>query len=230
MKNIFNRKFNGFSVETLTFLSTNNTNNSKQWFEAHRQDYQQFLLEPMQNLVLDLGEFMLTIDPLLEIAPKVNKTISKIYRDTRFSRDKSLFKNNMWLSFKRPLAEWKDRPVFFFELFPDWYRYGMGFYSASKTTMDRLRQSIDENPDRFLAVVSFLSKQDVFTVAGENYKRILDPSKSGILLEWYQRKNFYLVCNRDVDDSLFSARLVDDLINNFGMIAPFYQYLWNVII
>ena len=143
-------KFNGFSKNTLDFLNNVCKKNSKYWFEANKCNYQKYLLEPLQNLVTALGEKMLTIDPYFEIRPLVNKTISRIYRDTRFSKEKSLFKNRMWVTFKRPSKEWKNAPAYFFELSTDSYRYGMGYYSASRNTMDILREAIDENPSVFL--------------------------------------------------------------------------------
>ncbi len=89
---------------------------------------------------------MLTIDPSFGIRPAVDKTISRIYRDTRFSKDKSLFKSTMWLTFKRPRKDWKDAPAYFLEISPDSYRYGMGYYSVSSDTMYKFREMIDKKP------------------------------------------------------------------------------------
>jgi len=127
------RYFQGFSPKTLTFLQEVHRNNSKTWFEQNRDTYVRYVLDPLQALVTDLSEGMLSIDPLLETRPAVNKTISRIHRDTRFSKDKSLYRDCMWITFKRPSKEWKDAPAFFFELKPDGYRFGMGYYSPSST-------------------------------------------------------------------------------------------------
>ena len=221
-------KFNGFSPETLDFLRDLRANNNKVWFEAHRQDYLEYLLEPLQNLVMDLGEFMLSIDPYFEITPTVDKTISRIYRDTRFSKDKSPYKCRMWIAFKRPTKDWKDAPAYFFEFSPDSYRYGIGFYQASKDTMDRLREKIDRTSDEFLKAISFYSTQKIFVLEGEKYKRLLDEKKPEEIQDWYQRKDLYLVCNRKIDNCFFSRKLVDDLISGYSLIAPLYLYLWKV--
>src|SRR5271157_2207894 len=94
--------FTGFSAKSPAFLKELKEHNDKMWFEAHRHKYEECLLGPMRRLVSDLGEFTLSIDPLLEIRPVVNKTISRIYRDTRFSRNKLPCKTTMWITFKRP--------------------------------------------------------------------------------------------------------------------------------
>ncbi len=219
--------FNGFSPETLVFLKGLEENNNKVWFEEHKQDYREYLLEPQQRLVADMSEFMLTIDPHFETRPAINKTISRIYRDTRFSRDKSPLKTSVWLVFKRPGKNWKDAPAYFFEIASNGYRYGMGFYSASKTTLDSFRGMIDDNPDEFMDIISFYRKQQVFNIAGERYKRVLDPSKPAKIQEWYQRRNIFLVCHRDANDRLFGRQLIDELIVGFRQLVPLYHYLWK---
>lgn len=221
-------KFSGFSAKAVDFLKSLKANNNKIWFEQNKQAYQDYVLQPLQSLVVDLSGFMLTIDPRLEVRPAVGKTISRIYRDTRFSKDKSPFKSAMWITFKRSNNDWKDAPAYFFEISPESYRYGMGFYGADKKTMDRFREVIDKEPKKFAKAISFYSRQQVFVVEGEKYKRILGGSMTEEIQHWYRRKNLYLVCNRKIDNRLFSKELINDLISGFGLIAPFYQYLWKL--
>ena len=220
--------FNGFSPDTLKFLRRLKKNNNHEWFEAHRQNYQDYLLNPMRNLVAELCPFMLTIDQDFEITPAVNKTISRIFRDIRFTKDKSPFRANMWITFKRQIKDWKDAPAYYFEISPEFYRYGMGFFQASKDTMDRFRENIDNHPKEFRKAISFLSKQEIYALEGETYKRIRDKSKPEEIQTWYQKKNFYLAANQKISDRLFNRNLIDDLIRDFGLLAKFYAYLWKI--
>lgn len=225
------RKFNGFSPNTLKFLRGLKANNNKAWFEGHRADYEQYVLGLLRDLVTDLGDFMLDIDMRFEITPTVNKTISKIYRDTRFSSDKSPFRSTVWITFKNRKKDWTTRVCgYFFELSVDSYRYGMGFYDAAPAIMSKFRQVIDENPKEFLKAISFFDKQKTFVLEGEKYKRIIDKSKPEKIQHWYQRKNMYLVCNRKIDDTLFGSKLVDDLMYGFGLISPFYIFLQGQVL
>jgi hypothetical protein len=105
----------------------------------------------------------------------------------------------------------------------------MGFYNAAPAIMSRFRENIDENPKEFLKAISFLSKQKSFVLEGEKYKRIIDKNKPEEIQNWYQRKNMYLVCNRKIDNTLFCNKLVDDLMDGFGLIAPFYRYLTKLM-
>ena len=217
------RPFTGFTPDTLEFLRALAANNRKEWFEAHLEEYRQFLLEPLQQLATALAGPIMAIDSDLIIEPR--RVVSRIHRDTRFSRNKSPYKTTIWLTFKPPLISWQDAPAFFFEMSADGYRFGMGFFSASKETMDRLRQIIDRKPEAFRRAIAFLEGQETFVLEGEKYKRLLDGAKEEYLLEWYQRKTFYLVCNLRIDDPFFSRELLNQLTSGFVYLAPFYHWL-----
>jgi len=225
---IIHQGFHGFSPETLEFLKNLKKHNEKSWFDAHKPAYETHVLGPLRELVLALGDFMLTIDPDFEVTPAVNKTISRIYRDTRFSKDKSPFRSSLWITFKRPGKEWQNAPAYFFEIAPEDYRYGMGFYCAATASMSRLRRMIDDAHPLFLDVFRQYSEQTIFSIEGETFKRILDKSKPAELQAWYQRKNIYFVCNRQIDEALLTPRLVDELIQGFGTLEPLYQFLWDL--
>jgi hypothetical protein len=77
-------------------------------------------------------------------------------------------------TFKRPVADWQDAPSFFFELGAETWRYGMGFYSASKETMDRMRQQIERKPAEFQRSIAFLAKQGLSAVSGLQCRKVLD--------------------------------------------------------
>lgn len=228
MPNVTERSFSGFSPETFSFLRNLKENNSKVWFESHRQEYKEHLIEPLQCLVEDLGPAMLELDPLFEVTPAVNKTISRIYRDTRFCRDKSLYKDTVWITFKRPSKEWKSKPAYFLEISPYSYRYGMGYFNADKETMDRIREVIIQKPKEFLRAISFYSEQGNLVLEGEKYKKILSETVPSEVRDWYQRKNFYLVYNREMDDRVLSRALLDDLTDSFYLLAPLYHFLQNI--
>ena len=223
------KQFKGFSRKTLKFLRGLKANNDRAWFKEHKADYEEYVLQPFRNLVTDLGDFMLDIDLCFEITPAINKTISRIYRDTRFSKDKSPYRSTAWFTFKNQNKDWTTLVCgYFFELSPASYRYGMGFYNAAPVIMGKFREMIDESPEEFARAISFLDKQKAFVLEGDKYKRIIDKTKPEKIQNWYQRKNVYLVCNRKIDEVLFSRKLLCDLKHGFGQIAPFYHYLEKV--
>lgn len=217
--------FRGFTHETLRFLAEAHERNSRRWFEANRPVYEEHVLSPLRALVVDLSATMGGIDRRFEMRPQVGRAISRIYRDIRFSKDKSVFRDHMWIVFKRPSKEWTDRPGFFFEIAPGMYRFGMGYYSASKRTMDAIRADIDLDPARFLAAVSFYPRQRVFRLEGDEYRRPPKGTPGPPLDQWYRKRSFYLVCDREPDRRFFSPALPADLSRRFLTLAPLYRYL-----
>ena len=217
--------FEGFAPETIDFLRDVKARNSKAWFEKNRPIYQKYVLQPFQELVMDMSEAVLTIDPDFDTRPFINRTISRIFRDTRFSKDKSLFRDRVWLTFKPYSKEWKEAPAYFFEITPVFYRYGMGYYSASRAGMDRFRGKIDATPADFLKAVAFYDSDSPFRLEGKSYKRPLKSEHPPRIQDWYQRRNFYLTCENPIDDALFSPQLEEEILAGFFTLAPLYQYL-----
>lgn len=218
--------FNGFSQQGLTFLQQVREHNSKEWFDEHRQRYDDELLTPFRALVEALGLDMLQIDDQFETRPAVGKTLSRIHRDTRFSHDKSRYRSNMWLTFKRTRKDWTDAPTYFFEIGPDWWRSGLGYYSASRTTMELFRQTLRDNPRTFLAVAACL--QPGFTLEGESYKRPLFKDQPRELADWYNRKSFAAIAERRDMETLFSPQLPRLLAQGFAQLEPLYHYLMQI--
>jgi len=222
-------QFRGFSRATFTFLRDIGRHNDKAWFEAHRAVYEQQVLQPLRALVTDLADFMLGIDLSFEVAPAVGKTISRIYRDTRFSPDKSPLRDSMWIVFKRSGQDWSRYiPGYFLEINPTRYRYGLGFYDAAPDLMAWFRQQIDDDPRSFLKAIGWFAKQDVFTLEGERYKRPLGQDKPEPVRTWYGYKSFYLTCSRKIDDAILSPGFANQLRKHFALAAPLYHYIHRI--
>jgi uncharacterized protein (TIGR02453 family) len=92
-------KFNGFPKAYFSFFNNLKKNNSKQWFEKHRGEYDEFVMNPAREFVAGMGEKLRKIAPEVRAIPKINKSLFKINRDVRFSKDKSPYKTYMgiWL-------------------------------------------------------------------------------------------------------------------------------------
>ncbi len=223
------RHFEGFSRKTFTFLRDLGRNNDKTWFNSHRSVYEEHVLEPLRNLVTDVADSMLGIDLSFEVAPAVGKTISRIYRDTRFSANKSPFRDCMWIVFKRSGKDWSRYiPGYFLEITPKSYRYGLGFYDAAPDLMARFRQRIDEDPKSFLKAIEWFADQDVFILEGERYKRPIGQDKPEPIRTWYGYRSFYLTCNRTIDEAILSPEFAGRLATHFGLAAPLYRYIFRI--
>lgn len=219
--------FSGFKREAFDFLVDVRGYNSKEWYEENKPVYKELLLKPFQELVTELAPVVLEIDRNFEVKPAVDKTISRIYRDTRFSKDKSRYRENMWLTFKRNTGEWKEAPCFYFEIMPGKYRYGMGYYSATRDSMDTMRKMIDEKPEEFLKATECMRISSRYSVEGDSYKRKLKETSPEIE-EWYNRKNLYIVHNSSEPEKLYTGEIVEELKEGFKELQPVYDYLLKV--
>lgn len=219
--------FNGFDNDAFSFLRDVHQNNSKEWFEEHRGVYEDKLLTPFRALVESLSMPMHQIDEMIETRPVIGKTISHLRRDTRFSHDKSMYRSNMWFTFKRPKKNWIDAPAYFFEFGPDWWHYGLGYYSASPTTMGGFRERLKELPQEFLQAVKAIPEG--FDIHSKNYKRQVFPeTMTPELAAWYVRKSFY-IASRSIDmTSLSSRRLSSMILEGFEKLSGVYWFLVNV--
>ena len=213
-----------FSEESFVFLANLKANNSKKWYIENKEDYEQFVLEPMRDFVYCLSSTMLGIDNEIEVRPKIGKTISRIFRDTRFSNDKSIFKDKMWVTFKRYGTSNLDFPAFFFELTPYSFRYGMGFFSASPKSMASVRDLIDKKESRFLKIVKKIENSGIFTLEGEMYKKNHYQGSNEELATWYNRKNIYLVYNSNVIAELFERGRIEQIKEEFKTLQDIYNF------
>lgn len=88
-------QFNGFPRQYFTFFNQLKKNNSKEWFEKHRSEYDDSVMHPAREFVIAMGNKLRKIAPEVNAIPKINKSLFKINRDVRFSKDKSPYKTYM---------------------------------------------------------------------------------------------------------------------------------------
>ena len=229
MKNITEYNFNGFSNETFKFLSDLRKNNNKKWFDKYKSIYINSILNPMKALVDELSFTMLDIDSLIEVEPSINKTISRIYNDRRFAVDKPPYKCAMWIKLQRQSKYWKTYPGFFFEITPEIYQYGMGFYQATTTLMSAFRDYIDKDTNKFLKIARSIKNSGIFDLKNERYSRIALKHSDEIINDWYNSKSFYLVCSSNIDKIVMSDKIADEIISGFNSLKPLYSYMWEII-
>ncbi|MCR6632054.1 MAG: DUF2461 domain-containing protein [Magnetospirillum sp.] len=216
--------FAGLPAGLPAFLAELAANNEREWFAAHKAEYQALVQHPLRQLVAALSPAMLTIDPAFDTNP-AGAAVSRIHRDVRFSRDKSPYRVNQWICFKRPGEGWQGRPAYFLEIGPAGWRHGMGTYAAPPSAMKELRARIAALPERFAAAVRPAMAAG-FAVEGDAYARPGVPAGLPSEVEpWFRLKNAYLVDTRPLEPLLFSPALVDDLAARWRAAAPLYRFL-----
>ncbi len=220
-----------FSEETIRFLIENKIENNRLWFNAHKAEYQRFVVQPFTEFVTALTPTMLEIDPLFDCEPKINRTISRIYRDTRFSRDKTIFRDVAWCLFARDKKLFHGLPKFFFELSPRGFRYGCGFYCAEPATMANLRELVLKGDSDFEKAEEAYHKQKIFTLARERYKKTRYPDQPEELRRWLDLKDICFICEENTDfDLLYSAGLAQKVAEELKLLAPEYRLMLHAAV
>ncbi|MBR2929106.1 MAG: DUF2461 domain-containing protein [Oscillospiraceae bacterium] len=211
--------FQGFNEETIAFLWGVRFNNEKGWFEQNKPSYINNVYEPIKTLGYEVFDEIRARFPEQEMLCKV----SRIYRDARRLHGRGPYKDHMWFCLRRGGGDWTERPAFWFELAPEGYSYGMGFYSAKAATMERFRKELDANPRRFCAIAEGVAKLRHMTVGGEEYAR-RKGEPGGVLNDWYNRKHISVERSVPYDEQSFSPALKEELVESFSALMPLYQW------
>ena len=211
--------FEGYTQDTLDFLWGIRFNNERGWFMAHKEDYQAHLLRPTR----ELGEQV--YEALHEKHPKepFMLKMSRIYRDARRLHGQGPYKDHLWFCIRTGDEDWTGRPTFYFEIAPDYYSYGMGFWAPKASLMESYRKGIDENPETLAKLVRRFNRQTHFVLAGPEYARSKG-EVSELLRPWYQKKSVNLQHELPPDERIFSPELAQDMIEGFEELMPFYKY------
>jgi len=167
--------FAGFPREGLEFLEGLATDNTREYFDAHRATYQSQLLQPAKDFVVALGEELRArVSAGLRAEPRINGSILRINRDTRFSTDKRPYKDHVDFWFWEGDAPSRERPGLFVRLRPATVTLGAGMHSFEPTALAAYRAAVaDEAAGRTLeeALAAATALRGA-TVGGLAYKRV----------------------------------------------------------
>ena len=211
--------FQGFPQSVVDFMWGIRFNNEKPWFEAHKDIYLNHFYQPMRELGEELRDFLADKRPDYGLIAKT----TRIYRDARRLYGRGPYKSHLWFSLRMAGDRWAERPVLWFEIYPAGYAYGMGIYEAKPATMARFRQDMDEHPQTMMKLARAFQKQTRFRLEGEEYKRSKGHPQPP-LDQWYNRKTIDLTCQREIDALLYSPGLVEELLDAFEELLPYYHY------
>lgn len=223
--------FQGFSDETFEFFMAIQFNNNTEFFHGNHDWYVRAVRKPCLELAAALSDVMTGIDDEIELRP--NRMVSRINRDLRYSRDKSPYKDYMWLKLRRPddagQGDHRERANlgFYFDISARESSFGMGFYEESKPHMNGLRRRLVTEPETFLDLWRPL--QGAFDLHLNAFKRMKRPERLHPELDmWYPVRSFWFYRNIEDFNLLKSPALVDALADGFRQLAPMYHYLMAI--
>jgi uncharacterized protein (TIGR02453 family) len=217
--------FNGFTDETFEFFMAIRFNNNRAFFLDNRDWYLRAVREPALALADALAPAVEQLDDTLE--RRAHKVVSRINRDLRFTRDKSPYRDYIWLAFRRPGVERATTLGVYFDISATGGAYGMGFYNEHRPMMQALRQSLSDDPTPFLD--AWRQTRGQFTLHPKAYKRMNIPDDlHPDAREWYALKGFYVEKELTDFSLLKSPALVHEIADGYAQLQPMYRFFQNL--
>lgn len=220
--------FQGFRPEAIQFLADLAANNDRDWFQPRKREFEQLLKEPLEALVVALGTRFAERGLPLMADPK--RSIFRIYRDTRFSKDKAPYKTNVGASFPWVKAGGESRVSGnggYFHFQPGEMFYGGGMYMPERDRLQAWRRKVIEDPEAVHRAIEDPSFMAVFdgVHAHEPLKRVPQGYPS-------DHPDAELLKMRDVtfgrrlsDEEVLSAELPDVLADGYTAAVPVFRLL-----
>jgi uncharacterized protein (TIGR02453 family) len=213
-----------FPAETLRFLRALKRNNRREWFNAHRDDYETHVRQPMTVVVERLAHDFRAFAPELVASPKVS--MYRIYRDTRFSENKTPYKTHIAAVFpQRGLPKHEGAGVYF-HISPDEVWMGGGMYAPQPPQLQAVREHIAGHAKRLRTIVESPGfRRHVGRLEGEQLQRVprgfpADHPAAGFL------KYRQFLAGRDLPPAVACRpAFYSTLLGVFRQVAPLARFL-----
>ena len=161
-----------FTPELFAFLADLRENNNREWFAANKDRYESAVLEPALDFVADFAPYLDKISPHIRADPRPSGgSLFRIYRDTRFSKDKTPYKTNVGINFRHERAKDAHAPGFYLHLSPGEVFAGGGVWHPDTAAVGRIREAIVADPDGWRRATRTGAFAKTFALGGDSLKR-----------------------------------------------------------
>ncbi|MCB1859096.1 MAG: DUF2461 domain-containing protein [Gammaproteobacteria bacterium] len=218
--------FDGFPQGSLTFLSRLRENNDRTWFNAHKQDYESLVREPALAFIAAMEPRLSKLSShFLAIPKKTGGSLMRVYRDTRYTHDKSPYKTNIGIQFRHQLGKDVHAPGFYVHIEPGSCFIGAGIWRPESKVLGRIRDFLTDNPAGWKRALNHRPFHRHFQLVGDSLVR---PPRGypadHELLSDLKRKDFIACKNfdeREITSPDFAVMVGED----FAKTTPFMRYL-----
>lgn len=224
-------EFKGFSKKTLPFLSSIRKNNNKEWFEAHRTEYEELILNPSRAFVVEMGEHLQALEPTINAIPKINKSLYRIYRDTRrMGANKEPIKHRIGVIFWQGNNKRMQSSSFYMHFSPDELMVATGVKWFEKPMLDAYREYILDDSKRIeLDTILASIRAKGYTHLEKGYKRYPRGFKEDMPssdLSLYKGMATFKILDPHLIEK--GEELVDTLYKIYEDMLPLQQYMYEV--
>lgn len=214
--------FQGIKPESIELLCLNRFNDSREFYNEHKEELKQGITIPMRQIMLDLSDLMYDIDEMMMTDPV--RSVARIYRDTRGNRNKIKYRENIWMFFRRYKNEYPGAPFYFFEFFSDRFGYGLVFWLYRPAFFKEVHKMIIKHPDRWLDAVKACEDAGFTYDCSDFYKKDLYPDAPEELKPYLKAKNMSFCYYSDDMSRINTPKLIDELRLAFDIARPMYEF------
>ena len=212
--------FQGFGKEMIPFFLDLRFHNDKSFMDANRERYLRDVRQPFYDFIGAMGPGMQKIAEDMEVRPA--KCLSRINRDTRFSKDKSPYRDHLWVAFRQSGRPNDGTPFYWFEVSPEHVSWGVGIWGESRDAMDAMRRRMIAHPDDFLRMLPVLKKRG-FALAGPEWKKMKPPEAlPEVLVPWYLKRSVYAERQGAQLSWIHSPDIVSRVMEDYTALNPLY--------
>ena len=219
-------KFIGFEPSLVRFLGQLKRNNNREWFAKNKSRYEQEVLFPALAFVEAFQPRLKKISPYFDAIPKrVGGSVMRIYRDTRFAKDKTPYKTNVGIHFRHEQGKDVHCPGFYLHIEPKECFLGAGIWHPDNPSLSRIRAAIDEDPAGWKRARDNRKFRANFEPSGDSLKR--PPRGYDADHPWIEdlkRKDHFGLKTMDAKD-ITADRFIDDVAAAFTTAKPYMRFL-----
>jgi uncharacterized protein (TIGR02453 family) len=221
--------FAGF-VDTLAFLEELEAHNDRAWFAENKARYESAVLEPALAFIAAMAAPLAEFAPAFAAVPKrVGGSLMRVYRDTRFSRDKSPYKTNVGIQFRHADGADVHAPGYYVHIAPGDIFVAAGLWRPQPSALAGIRNAIVEKPLDWKKATSASAFRRHFTLGGESLARVpRGYPREHALAEDLRRKDFIASCPLS-DDAVTGRTLPKEVTRRFEAATPFMRFLCRAV-
>jgi uncharacterized protein (TIGR02453 family) len=217
--------FDGFPGDGISFMKRLKRNNNREWFEKHKEEYESFVKLPMQSLIVALQPHFERFAPEFEINPK--RSLFRIYRDIRFSKNKTPYKTHAAAHFVlRGKPKGVEGSGYYLHIEPGRVFLGGGIYMPDGDQLKKIRRAIAGRSEQFHSILEQKEFKKAFkNLQGEKLQRVpqgYEPDHP--MAEWLKYKQFFVWVEWGEEKSQ-KKKFVTDVAGVFEAATPIVRFL-----
>ncbi len=215
-----------FSPTTIKFLNELKQNNNRDWFNKNKSRYETDVLDVALTFIQSMHDPILKMAPHFTAVPKrMGGSLMRVYRDTRFSKDKTPYKTNIGIQFRHENAKDVHSPGYYVHIDPDEVFLGVGMWRPASEALSGIRQRIAEKQNEWIRVSRDKKFTQYFELGGESLSR--PPrgfDKEHPMLDDLKRKDFIAVRKMTVSEAL-QPKFQQKVETAFNAASPYMEFL-----